>query len=153
MKGLFAFILTIACVNVFAQQKANSQPTQPTESVRQELLHKIQYFTTSWAASDTVALNKLLADEYQHTDIFGKMLHKQDWLVYAASPRQISEIVSDDIEIFIYDDHLALITGKMSYNFSAEKIPQELRFTQAWSNSDGQWKRTTFQATLIDKSK
>ena len=41
----------------------------------------------------------------------------------------------------------------MSYKFGEEKLIQEIRFTQVWSNDAGQWKRTTFQATLIDKSK
>lgn len=153
MKVLFAFFLTVVCLNVFAQQLSNSQPKQPTELVRQELLHNIQRFTNSWAQSDTATLAKLLADEYRHTDIWGKILHKQDWLVYAATPRQISDIATDDVETFIYYEHLAVVTGKMSYAFGEQKLAQELRFTQVWSNSDGHWKRTTFQATLIDKTK
>lgn len=153
MKGLFAFILTIAHLNGFAQQKANFLPIKPNEKVRQELLHKIQSFTEAWANSDTAYLGKLLANEYRHSDIWGKILHRQDWLIYAAAPRKISEIVANDIEMLIYDDHMVIITGKMSYNFGEEKITQEIRFTQIWSNNDGKWKRVTFQATLIDKTK
>ena len=153
MKGVLVFILTIFCLNVFSQQKINAQPIKPTQQTRQELLQKIQDFTEAWAKSDTVFLSKLLANEYQHTDIWGKILRKQEWLTYAITPRKISDIVSNDVEILQYYDNIAIITGKMSYKFGEEKLTQEIRFTQVWSNNAGQWKRTTFQATLIDKSK
>ena len=153
MKGVFVFILTIFCLNVFSQQKINAQPIKPTEQIRQELLQKIQDFTEAWAKSDTVFLSKLLANEYQHTDIWGKILHRQEWLTYAITPRKISDIASNDVEILQYNNNIAIITGKMSYKFGEEKLTQEIRFTQIWSHTAGQWKRTTFQATLIDKSK
>ena len=153
MKGLFAIILTLVLLNGFAQQKANFLPLKPTEKVRQALLHRIQSFTEAWAESDTAYLGKLLADEYQHSDIWGKILHRQDWLKYASAPRKISEIITNDVEMLIYNDHMAVITGKMSYKVGEEKVIQEIRFTQIWGNNDGQWKRAAFQATLIDKTK
>jgi hypothetical protein len=153
MKGIFFFILTIVGLNVFSQQKINTQPIKPNEKIRQVLLQKIQHFTEAWAKSDTVYLAKLLANEYRHTDIWGKILQRQAWLTYASTPRKISDIVSNDVEILQYNDNIAIITGKMSYLFGEEKQTQEIRFTQVWSNNEGQWKRTTFQATLIDKSK
>ena len=153
MKGLFYFILTIFCLNVYSQQKKSIQPKKPTEIVRQEILQKIQYFTEAWGKSDTVALGRLLADEYRHSDIWGKILHRQDWLMYAAMPRKISDIVANDIEIILYNDNIGVVSGKMSYKVGEEKVIQEIRFTQIWSKNNGQWKRTTFQATLIDKSK
>ena len=153
MKGLFFFILTIFYLTVFSQQKTSVQPTKPNEIIQQELLQKIKYFTEAWGKSDTATLGKLLATEYRHTDIWGKILHKQDWLTYAATPRKISDIAVNGAEILLYNDHIAVITGKMSYQFGEEKLAQEIRFTQVWSNNNGQWKRTTFQATLIEKSK
>lgn len=153
MKGLYVFLLTIVSLNVCAQRKASVQSIKPNEKVRKEILHKIQFFTEAWAGSDTASLSKLLANEYRHTDIWGKILHRQDWLTYAAASRKISAIATDDIEILIYNDHMAIVTGKMSYKFGEEKVAQEIRFTQIWSNGDGKWKRTTFQATLIDKTK
>jgi hypothetical protein len=153
MKGVSFFILMIFCLNVFSQQKIGNQPIKPTEQIRQELLQKVQDFTEAWAKSDTASLSKLLANEYRHTDIWGKILHRQDWLTYATMPRKISDIVSNDVEILQYNDNVAIITGKMSYQFGEEKQTQEIRFTQIWSNNAGHWKRTTFQATLIDKSK
>jgi len=153
MKGVLSFILTIFCLNGFSQQKINAQPIKPTEQIRQELLQKIQDFTEAWAKSDTVFLSKLLADEYRHTDIWGKILNRQAWLTYANTPRKISDIVTNDVEILEYDGNIVIITGNMSYKFGEENLTQEIRFTQVWFHNAGQWKRTTFQATLIDKSK
>ena len=153
MKGLFFAILTIFCLNVFSQERTSFQPLKPGEKTRQELLQKIKDFTEAWGKSDTVTLSKLLANEYQHSDIWGKILHRQDWLTYAAMPRKISGIVSNDVEILLYDEKIAVITGKMSYQFGEENLNQEIRFTQVWTLSEGQWRRATFQATSIDKSK
>ena len=153
MQGLFFFILTLFSLNAYSQQTTSDQPIKPNEIIRQELFQKIQDFTEAWSRSDTAALNKLLANEYRHSDIWGKILHKQDWLIYAAAPRKISDIHINDLELLLYNSNLAVATGKMSYLWGEEKLMQEIRFTQIWSNNDGQWKRTAFQATLIDKLK
>ena len=153
MKSLLFFILTVFYLNVFSQQSISVQPIKPDERIQQELLQKIQGFTEAWGKSDTAALRKLLAAEYRHSDIWGKIQHKEDWLTYAATPRKISDIVSSDVEILLYNNNIAVITGKMSYLFGEEKLTQEIRFTQVWTINEGEWKRATFQATLIDKSK
>ena len=153
MKSLLLLMLTLFYLNVFSQQFAGDQPVKPGEKIRQMLLQKINGFTEAWGKSDTVTLSKLLAGEYRHTDIWGKILHRQDWLAYAATPRKISDIVTDDVEVLLYNDNIAVITGRMSYQFGSEKLTQEIRFTQVWTTNEGEWKRATFQATLIDKSK
>ena len=140
-------------MNVFSQQKTSVQPVKASEILQEQLLQKIQYFTEAWGKSDTVALSKLLTDEYQHSDVWGKILHKQDWLTFAAAPRKVSDIVTTDVSILLYTQNIAVITGKISYKFGEEKIIQELRFTQVWTNYEGQWKRALFQATLIDTTR
>ena len=146
-------ILTMLYSNVFSQQSISVQPIKPGESIQQELLQKIQRFTEAWGKSDTATLRKLLAAEYRHSDIWGKIQHKEDWLSYAATPRKISDIVSSDVEMLLYNNNIAVITGKISYLFGEEKLTQEIRFTQLWTTSEGEWKRAAFQATLIDKSR
>jgi hypothetical protein len=122
----------------------------PSGVIRQQLLQKIQDFTQAWSVSDTLVLRTLLGDEYQHTDIWGKILHKKDWLTYAATPRKIDNIVMSEVNVLLYLDKIAVITGKMSYTYGEQKAMQEIRFTQNWSDDEGKWKRTNFQATLID---
>ena len=153
MKGLLFFMLTIFCLHVFSQQKTSVEPTKPGEMIRQEILQKIKVFSEAWGKSDTVTLGKLLATEYQHSDIWGKLLHRQDWLIYAAAARNISDMVIADEEILLYNNNIAVVTGKMSYLVGENKVSQQIRFTQIWSCNALQWKRTAFQATLIDRSK
>ena len=143
----------ISYLNVLSHKTITAQPVSPDNKLRNELLQNIQSFTEAWGNSDTVFLSKLLANEYRHTDIWGKILHREDWLTYAAIPRKISNILTSDAEILLYNNNLASVTGKMTYQYGDEKLIQEIRFTQFWSRNNGLWKRTTFQATLIDKSK
>lgn len=145
-------VLMISYLNILSQKPINAQLLSPDAKVRNELLQNIQSFTEAWGNSDTTVLSRLLAKEYRHTDIWGKILHREDWLTYAAMPRKISNIVTTDTEILLYNN-LAAVTGKMAYEYGTEKLIQEIRFTQLWSRNNGQWKRTTFHATLIDKSK
>ena len=154
MKQAFLFlILTLFCISVFAQQKINVVPVKPGKVLREKILQQIQVFSDAWAASDTATLCKLLTNEYQHTDVWGKILHKQDWLMYAGAPRKISGIVISGDEILLYNNNIALVTGKMSYQVGEEKITQEIRFTQIWSYDGVQWKRSAVLATLVDRSK
>jgi hypothetical protein len=53
------------------------------------------------------------------------------------------------IEILMYGDDMAVITGKMTYLFGTEKIKQDLRFTQIFGKYNKQWKRAAFQGTYI----
>ncbi len=150
------FLLLLAilfCLPAWAQQKLSIQPESPSIKVRQVLLQKIQSFTEAWGRSDTVALGKLLTREYRHNDIWGKALHRKDWLAYAALPRKISNMEMSEVEILIYNKNMAVVTGKMNYQLGEEKITQQIRFTQLWTQDHNQWKRASFQATLIDKSK
>lgn len=154
MKSIsFVFVLMITCSNILSQKTITAYPVTPDKNLRNELLQNIQSFTEAWGNSDTAFLSKLLAKEYRHTDIWGKILQREDWLTYAAIPRKISNIVTTDAEILLYNNNLASVTGKMAYQYGDEKLTQEIRFTQLWSRNNGLWKRTTFQATLIDKSK
>src|SRR5215203_6527370 len=99
MKAFVTLILIICCFTAFCQQRINGIPIKPNEIVRQELLNKIQDFSVAWGKSDTIGLGKLLASEYRHSDVWGKILHRQDWLVYAAMPRKVDQINTADVEI------------------------------------------------------
>jgi len=99
--------------------------------------------------SDTATLSVYLAPEYRHSDVFGEIQHRADWLTFASAKRTIANLSIYDIEILIYDDNIAVVTGKMSYLFGVDEMKQELRVTQLLGNYDGQWKRMTFQATYL----
>ncbi|MCH6232857.1 nuclear transport factor 2 family protein [Cognataquiflexum rubidum] len=153
MKIIVTIILTTFCLQSFAQKNPNIQATKPSETVRQEIIQIMQNSIVAWGDSDTLTLSKLLAPEYRHSDIYGKILTRQEWLNYAAKPRSVTDYKTDDVDIVLYNNNLALVTGKNSHQSSKSTKRTELRFTQVWIKNNGQWKRSAFQGTLIDESK
>ncbi len=148
MKYFIIIIFTIIHLTADAQStKLTGQ--KPSSKVEKILIQTIYDFSNAWGKSDTVTLARLLSSEYRHSDIFGKILHKKDWLAFASIKREVTDLKISDIEILIYPGGIAAITGSMYYLFGPEKIKQTLRFTQILRNYNGQWKRIIFQATLI----
>lgn len=148
----FLFILFI-CIRItgFTQSTINFAAGKPSDKLKKILIETMYDFSNAWGKSDTVTLTKLLAPEYRHTDIFGKLQHKKEWLAFAAIKREVADLKISDIEILIYSGNIAAVTGRMNYLFGTEKTEQELRFTQILRNYKGLWKRIIFQATLIKK--
>ncbi len=125
-------------------------PAKPSSALEKTLIQEMYNFSNAWGRSDTATLSKLLAPEYRHSDVFGEIQDRNKWLIFAANKRELANLEINDIEILLYYDNLAVITGKMSYLFGKEKIKQDLRFTQIFGNYNGQWKRTAFQGTYVN---
>jgi hypothetical protein len=123
--------------------------TMPDEKSRNELLSKLQEFSEAWAKSDTSLLDKLLAVEYKHTDIQGKIFNRKQWLEFASAPRIISDIKMDSIETLWYEK-FAVVTGRISFKSGEQKQNIEMRGTQIWTSQEGSWKRVVFQGTLVN---
>lgn len=148
MKYILSILIAMIHLTGFAQANKKFAPRKPSAALEKMLIQKIYAFSDAWGKSDTITLNKLLAPEYRHSDVFGEIQHKKDWLTFAATKRDVANLKIFDVEILMYNN-LAVITGKMNYLFGTEKIRQDLRFTQIWGTYNGQWKRMAFQATYI----
>ena len=153
MKILATIIFATFFLPSFAQKNPTIQATKPSETVRQEIIQVMQHSILAWGVSDTLTLSNLLAPEYRHSDIYGKILARQEWLNYASKPRSVSDYKTEDVEIVLYNNNLAVVTGKNSHQSSKSSKRTELRFTQVWIKNNGLWKRSAFQGTLIDESK
>ena len=149
MKYYLIFFITLAYYTSVAQSTKIIAPTKPSSALEKILIQEMYNSSNSWGRSDTATLSKLLAPEYRHTDVFGKIQHRNEWLTFAAEKRDMANLEINDIEILMYYNNMAVITGKMTYLFGKEKIKQDLRFTQIFRNYNGQWKRAAFQATYI----
>jgi len=152
MKYYLILFIALAHYTSFAQSKIIT-PSKPSGALEKILIQEMYDFSNAWGMSDTATLSKLLAPEYRHSDVFGEIQHRNEWLMFAAKKREMSNLEINDIEILMYYDDMAVITGKMTYLFGAEKIRQDLRFTQIFGNYNGQWKRTAFQGTYIKNVK
>ena len=153
MKYYLILFITLTHYTGVAQSTQINTPAKPSGALEKILIQEMYDFSNAWGMSDTATLSKLLAPEYRHSDVFGEIQHRNEWLVFAAKKREMTNLEMNDIEILMYSDNMAVITGKMSYLFGTEKIKQDLRFTQIFGNYNGQWKRTAFQATYIKNVK
>ena len=149
MKYYLIFFITLANYTSDAQSTKIIAPTKPSKALEKILIQKMYDFSNAWGMSDTATLSKLLAAEYRHSDVFGKIQHRNEWLIFAAEKRDMANLEINDIEILMYYNNMAVITGTMTYLFGTEKVKQDLRFTQIFRKYNGQWKRTAFQATYI----
>ena len=153
MKYYLILFIALTHYASVAQTAKIIAPTKPSSALEKILIHEMYDLTNAWGMGDTTTLNKLLAPEYRHGDVFGEIQHRNEWLILAAKKKDIANLQINDIEILMYYNNMAVITGKMSYLFGAEKIKQDLRFTQIFGNYNGQWKRTAFQGTYIKNTK
>lgn len=152
MKYYLLLLITLVHYTSVSQSKVIA-PTKPSGALEKILIEEMYDLSNAWGMSDTATLSKLLATEYRHSDVFGEIQHRNEWLVFAANKRDMANLEINDIEILVYYENMAVITGKMTYLFGTEKIKQDLRFTQIFGNYNGQWKRTAFQGTYIKNVK
>ena len=140
------------CFQPFAQS-SKQIIRHPSEYLTRELIKNMYLFSEAWAKSDTVTLSKMLAPQYQHSDVTGALQHRNDWLIFAANKRVVSDLKIYNTEVLLYHDDVAVITGEISYLWGIDKLEQELRFTQIWTKNKSEWKRSAFQGTYITKAK
>jgi hypothetical protein len=153
MKYFLILFIILAHYISTAQSTKIIAPAKPSSALEKTLIQEMYDLSNAWGRSDTATLSKLLAPEYRHSDVSGEIQHRDEWLILAAQKKDMANLEINDIEILIYNDNMAVITGKMTYLFGMEKIKQDLRFTQIFGNYNGQWKRTAFQATYIKNVK
>ena len=153
MKYYLILFVTLTHFTTVAQSTKTIVPTKPSAALEKILIQEMYDFSNAWGRSDTATLNRLLAPEYRHSDVFGEIQHRNEWLIFAAMKRDISDLQINSIEILKYNDNMAVITGKMTYLFGSEKIKQDIRFTQIFGKYNGHWKRIAFQGTFIKSAK
>ena len=106
----------------------------------------VESFGHAWATRDVAALESLLAPEYVHTDIKGRVLRRQEWLAYAMQQSHGKAVSFRDMELYEY--------GSMALVLDANDIGggslgrTVIRFTQVWRATEFGWQRLAFQATL-----
>ena len=139
MRRLLIFAAWFLCAGI-AQAAANDE---------QEIRSLVTQFGTAWAHSDTAVLDKLLAPDYIHTDIYGAVQHRTEWLKYAGQPRAL-EIEFEDVDVRVFGDVAIVTGGNTIWNpKDGKEKANRIRFTQVWQRNKGGWQRLAFQATPI----
>jgi ketosteroid isomerase-like protein len=128
-----------------------SRNARETKRIEQAVLR----FGDAWAVNDIRTLDGLLSADYIHTDFFGRVQNRAQWLDYMKDRKAKdirNRIVFEDVKIRIYGD-TAVVTGrniiKGALMIPANETSTEIRFTQVLHKTHGDWIRTSFQATAI----
>ena len=126
-----------------------------------KLLALAREFGNAWLKGDVATLDHLLASEYTHTDVTGKVLHRADWLADAANVQKWARPVTaqgeptiefEDIQVTVLGDTAVIAGGNLIRSADPKQPALRLRFTQVWVRESGEWKRRFFQATPVVKA-
>ena len=130
---------------------AVSMATTAASSAEEELRSLVTQVGTAWAHSDVAVLERLTAPDYIHSDRYGKVQRRSEWLKYAGQPRAL-EIEFEDLEIRVIGN-VAVVTGGTTFWDPKEGKDKatHLRFTQVWQDNKPGWQRIAFQVTPITK--
>jgi hypothetical protein len=130
---------------------APPQDAQKVEGLARE-------FGEAWLTGNGATLDRLLASNYTHTDLSGKVWHRADWLEDARNAQNWlrppdaegkPSLVFEDVEVELVAG-AAVVTGKNVIRTASPKQPPiVMRFTQVWAKEKGDWKRQFFQATPV----
>jgi ketosteroid isomerase-like protein len=120
-----------------------------------EIQQVIRKFGEAWAQNDMTTLERLLSEDYIHTDYLGKVQNKVEWLEYVRDRKAkggMNKIEFADVKVRLYGD-VAVVTGRNIIKGALTEQGKEagtlIRFTQVLLRKPEGWLRTTFQATPI----
>ena len=118
------------------------------------LQEAIRRFAKALAAGDTAALDSLLSLGYRHTDMFGRLWVRAEWLAQVG-PEKSRSTVSDFGHFgFVIKGNLGIVTGikhlhTVGARDGADENEPPTAFTQVWVWQQDRWLREIFQATPI----
>ena len=118
----------------------------PEQMIGMPLRECVELFGRAWAVRDIPTLESLLAPEYVHTDIQGRVFHRQDWLAYAMQQPHGTHVSFRDLEFHQYENTALVFGGNEIEGGSMGSAV--IRFTQVWRANASGWQRLAFQATL-----
>lgn len=111
------------------------------------LRDSVERFGRAWAARDIEALRAMLAPDYVHTDLEGRVFDREGWLAYAAQQAHGSAVSFHDVQYREYGS-VAIVLGANGI-VGGNMGEATIRFTQVWQLTVDGWRRLAFQATLV----
>ncbi|MFP5369434.1 MAG: nuclear transport factor 2 family protein [Actinomycetes bacterium] len=116
---------------------------------RDHVVHLSRQVHDAWARSDVATLEGLIASDYHHVDVYGRVFDRAAWLAYAASPRSPGQLRTVDEEAAVIGG-AAVVTSTLLLPGLAEA--PVVRLTQVWRRTADGWRRSWYQATRVEHS-
>jgi ketosteroid isomerase-like protein len=149
-------ILMIAVLTFVASSVVLAQSIKLTDvntEAEKEVIQAAHDISEAWAKNDLPTLERLVADDYTHTDISGKVQNREEWLADVrarAASGKVSQLEFEDEKVQIYGD-VTVVTGRAiwrSRSIGFLKLP--LCATQVLIKKNGQWQRSATQVGIAD---
>src|SRR5215510_5385458 len=112
MKYYLIFFIALTHYASDAQSTKTIALTKPSSALEKKLIQEMYDLTNAWGMGDTATLSKLLAPEYRHSDVFGEIQHKDEWLMLAAKKKDLADLEINDVEILTYLEIWLLLQAK-----------------------------------------
>ena len=123
------------------------------EQAAAEEIRKLEaQFNEAIVKADLKAFDRLMADDFTHTNQSGKFRTKAQWLANHKPGRSAYDAFEvDDLAVRVYGD-TAVVTARSTpkgRTSSGEPITGQFRFLRVWARRDGRWQAVAFQGTRI----
>ncbi|OEO26047.1 DUF4440 domain-containing protein [Pseudomonas sp. J237] len=122
-------------------------------SAQQQLLALEKERSRALVEEDYTAVNELFADDLVYVHTTGLVQGKADYLEYARSAVQYLAIERGPLDIRVYGDDLAIMTGPQCNTLQKRGGDQAMRgegfATQVWVRTAKGWQMSSFHATKV----
>jgi hypothetical protein len=120
-----------------------------------ELLHHIEErLAAAWVEGDRSFIEQILADDWNVTDLNGRVLKKTDVMeeAFGSKDRKIVSMQIDEISVRPFEGW-AIVTGRTraAGEYQGKVAEVTLRFTDVFANRNRNWQVIASQATLINQ--
>ena len=135
-RSLLMGSLLLAAVSAYAQPQSQNQ--RVIEEIRKVDRERIQ----AQVNADSVALNRIYADDFIGIGPSGTVRTKKEVLAdFASGSLKFQSITTDDVRIRVYGN-AAVETGlsTMKGQDADKVVPEENRFTRVWIKQGGRWR-------------
>jgi Domain of unknown function (DUF4440) len=150
MKRIFAILLAGAALAAWAYLRGADKLNERDE---QQVLKFEQEWADASVRRDTVALERIEADDYTLTDSAGTVWTKaQDISNYKDGTLQFDSLKNEDLRVRIYIGG-AVVTGRsvVKGKFKEADISGEYRFIDVLENKNNRWQAVFTQLTKVPK--
>lgn len=126
-----------------------------TRSGESDVVKKIRQvdnqFHTAFRLSDSMTLNRLLADKFIWTHSTGEIQTKPEILADVKSGElKYDSLIMDDVRIYVYKN-AAVVNGHSTRNYSGEKSFQ-IRYSVFYVKQRGKWQAVAFHTSILPKT-
>src|SRR5262245_37249026 len=107
-----------------------------------------ELFAAHEGTPDLATIDRLYADDFLSTNADGRVVDKQGWLdILKTGQFPVEKIITADFKVRTYSG-TAIVTGRSAYHFGGSQR-WEVRHTQVWANTNGQWQLVSWQGTAV----